>query len=675
MLKKKIKIHRIEMTEEQKKAAILALKIVAICFFAACYSLLWIQGLYKGEDGGVHWKRILIPTILFLIPSAALFIKVKIPDKANIVISVLFSIAVMRENYIMLAVSQGYQWKNLPVLLEDMNMLIIFMIFIVFFAIFNSFKAGIIGLNIVTVVFGLSNYFLVIFRGTGILAVDVLELETAANVAGGYTYTLDFYTYMLLISSLAICFLTVKLGRNTWTPKFWRIVPIVVAICVVSHCYDMFIETDEFDKLLKIKYFKPQETFDTNGMYVTFAKSIKDLIVQPPEGYSVKTVEKISEENQQTKAEISEEKTPNIIMIMDEAYTDFESITDLKLNKDCLPFIHSLDENTITGQMFVSIFGGGTASTEFEALTSNTMAFVPNGITAYTTYINSPMPSLANVLQSQNYGGLLAMHPYKGNGYKRNKVYPLLGFDKFITIDDFTETKYIRNYVSDEGDFDRIISEYENYKKNNKSPFFLFNVTMQAHSPFDKDFDNLPKDIKTEYDTAFPQADRYMNLLKCTDDAFQRLVNYFENVDEPTMIVFFGDHQPRIEDKFYAEVKKGYKLDEVYKEIYKYCTQFIIWANYDIEEQKDVYTSANYLSSLILDTAGLKKSGYQELTSKIRKDVPIITKHGYIGKNGKFYELDDTKSPYYKILQEYNQAQYNNIFDTKNRVDSLFEIK
>ena len=183
MLKKKIKIHRIEMTEEQKKAAILALKIVAICFFAACYSLLWIQGLYKGEDGGVHWKRILIPTILFLIPSAALFIKVKIPDKVNIVISVLFSIAVMRENYIMLAVSQGYQWKNLPVLLEDMNMLIIFMIFIVFFAIFNSFKAGIIGLNIVTVVFGLSNYFLVIFRGTGNMdAIEVKDYSEIQNI-------------------------------------------------------------------------------------------------------------------------------------------------------------------------------------------------------------------------------------------------------------------------------------------------------------------------------------------------------------------------------------------------------------------------------------------------------------------------------------------------------------
>ena len=94
--------------------------------------------------------------------------------------------------------------------------------------------------------------------------------------------------------------------------------------------------------------------------------------------------------------------------------------------------------------MFVSVFAGGTASTEFEALTSNSMAYIPNGITAYTTYINSPMTSLASTLKAQGYGGIIAMHPYKGTGYKRNKVYPLLGFNKFLTMDDFAEDTKIR---------------------------------------------------------------------------------------------------------------------------------------------------------------------------------------------------------------------------------------
>ena len=78
-----------------------------------------------------------------------------------------------------------------------------------------------------------------------------------------------------------------------------------------------------------------------------------------------------------------------------------------------MPFFHSLKKNTLSGQMFVSVFAGGTASTEFEALTSNSMAYIPNGITAYTTYINSPMTSLASTLKAQGYGGIIAMHPYK----------------------------------------------------------------------------------------------------------------------------------------------------------------------------------------------------------------------------------------------------------------------
>lgn len=662
-----------EMSDRQKELTILIIKIISVCIFAGVYSILFIQGLYKeGEE--TRWMRIILSTVIVLIPSVLLFIKIKIPKKLNVILAVVLSLFVMKENFIMLQVSQGYQYKDILEEVVSLNMLIIFMIFIVVYAVFNSFKAAIIGLNMVTVVFGLANYFVCIFRGTGVLAVDILNIETAANVAGGYSYTLDFYTYMLLITSIAICFIAVKLEKNTLTPKWWRAIPILLAVLVVFRCYNTFIVSDEYDKLLKVKYFKPQETFNKNGMYVTFAKSIKDLIVEEPEGYSVEKVKEIAKENPGTKATVSKEKAPNIIMIMDEAFTDFSSFTDLKINKDCMPFYHSLNKNTIKGQMFVSIFGGGTAATEFEALTSNTMAFIPNGITAYTTYINDPMPSLATMLKSQNYGGMIAMHPYKGSGYKRNKVYPLLGFDRFITLDDFpSNTNRVGRHISDIGDVDRIISEYENYKKDNDIPFYMFNVTMQNHSPFNAP--GVSDDIKLQYDLNIPEAQQYMNLMKHTDDALKKIVQYFEKQDEPTIVVFFGDHQPKLEDEFYDAVKEGYKLDEVYKNLNKRNTQFAIWANYDIEEQSDVYISANYMSSLVLDTAGLAKSGYEEFVSNVRKEVPIITKYGYIGKDGNFYKNTDKKSPYYDLILKYNILEYNNIFDVKNRVESFFETK
>ncbi|MFQ9516121.1 MAG: sulfatase-like hydrolase/transferase [Eubacterium sp.] len=662
-----------KINEHQKEITILIIKIISVCIFAGVYSLLLIQGLYKEKDI-VYWQRFLAPTILLIVPSVLLFIKIKIPQKLNIAISILFSCLVMVENFIMLQVSQGYQYQEFSQEIINLNMLIIFMIFMVLYAVFNSFKAAVIGLNIVTVVFGLANYFVIMFRGTGLLAVDILNIETAANVAGGYSYTLDFYTYLLLMSQIAISFLAMKLGKNTLTRKGWRVIPIVLAVVVVVSGYKTFMESDEYDKALKIKYFKPQETFNKNGMYVSFVKSIKDLMVEKPKGYSIDAVEKMAEEYKGTEATASQDELPNIIMIMDEAFTDFSSFTDFKISQDCMPFYHSLSDNAIKGQMFVSIFGGGTAATEFEALTSNSMAFIPNGITAYTTYINDPMASLTTTLKSQNYGGLLAMHPYKGSGYKRDKVYPLLGFNRFITMDDFADdTDRVGRHISDVGDVDRIISEYEDYKEENNGPFWMFNVTMQNHSPFTAE--GVSDDIKLGYDINAPEAQQYVNLMKHTDDALKRIVEYFEGVDEPTIIVFYGDHQPKLEDEFYSEIKKGYNLDKIYRKLIKRNTQFVIWANYDIEEQSDVYISANYMSSLVLDTAGLAKSGYQEFVSKVREEVPILTKYGYIGKDGNFYKNGDKDSPYYDILLQYNILEYNNMFDVKNRVDSFFEVK
>ena len=198
---------------------------------------------------------------------------------------------------------------------------------------------------------------------------------------------------------------------------------------------------------------------------------------------------------------------------------------------------------------------------------------------------------------------------------------------------------------------------------------------MQNHSPFDYDYEGLSKGVELDSDSNVPEARRYLNLVKHTDDALKMLVQYFKQVDEPTIILFFGDHQPKVEDSFYDEIQKESRLDKEYSKLAKRNTQFILWANYNIESQENLNISANYLSSLVFDVAGLSKSGYQQLTSKVYEQVPVLTKHGYISKEGKFYKVNDKESPYYELLQKYNIAEYNNVFDTENRVKELYECK
>ena len=185
--------------------------------------------------------------------------------------------------------------------------------------------------------------------------------------------------------------------------------------------------------------------------------------------------------------------------------------------------------------------GGNTADSEFEFLTGNTMAFLPVGSIPYQQYIKSTTPSLASYLKSIGYA-TYAQHPYYGSGWNRDTVYPLLGFDNLSFMQDYSNQRFVRKYISDETSFDKIIETYEN--KPDGQPAFIFNVTMQNHGGYTDTyygFDNTVTADKLNNSA----LDQYLSLIKLTDEDLKSLIEYFSNVDEKTIVVFFGDHQPK----------------------------------------------------------------------------------------------------------------------------------
>lgn len=633
------------------------------------YIAFWKQNLMYLRHRFIP-SRIVIITFLFIVGSIGILIKDKIPQKYNTIASFLFVILSVPYNFVMLEYTSHHRIWDFSINKIMANLIIISILVLIIFAITNSFKASIIGINMISVVFGLVYYYVIKFRGTAVLAVDIFSATTAANVAGNYNYRMSYRCYLFVILTYVLSIYVLKLDRHNLFNGKKRLISVGIAILAAVCGFSLFIQSSRFDDSLKIKMFKPQESYRKYGDYLTFTHSIRYIKGHKPEGYSEDKVEQISAQYPGIKGN---GKKPNIIMIMNEALADFSSISDIETNEDYMPFIHGLTENTVKGDLFVSIFGGGTSKTEYEALTSNSMAFMPKGSTPYVTYISRKTSSLATTLRAQGYGGMVAMHPYKGSGYKRNKVYPLLGFDKFYDLPEFNNAKVIRNHVSDEGNFDKIIEVYEQNRKKDKKQFFLFDVTMQNHSSYDRKWDNLSDDISTIKDYG-DDVNIYLNLVKASDDAFKKLVEYFSNVDEPTMIIMFGDHQPKLNNHFYENVEKGFSLGDEYKMFEKYNTPFVIWANYDIEEQTDVKISANYMGTMVDELAGNSMSGYQQMVNEIRKDIPIITAGGYIGADGKYYHTFDKSSPYYDKIMDYCYSEYNNVFDKKHLVDEFFKI-
>ena len=546
------------------------------------------------------------------------------------------------------------------------------------FALTGSMRFSGCFLCIFSIIFSLTNFFTKTFRGIPILASDLTIMGTAMNVVGNYKYSLDLTRTITLLGLIAWCILLFRVKRLRLPKGKKRISAILgsAAICFASFWIMIYTPVMTVTPMhVTVNTFRPIKSYRKNGCVLTFMRSIQLMIIHKPDGYSANAAEEIAAPYR-SETSSGNAKTPNVIAIMDEAFADLQAVGDFRTSEDVMPFYHSLTKNTVKGFSYVSVFGGQTANTEFEFLTGLSKAFVPASATPYQLYIKSLLPGLTTHLGNQDYQGMLAFHPFRANGYNRDHVYPNLGFSDFISLKDLdvSASDKIRNFVSDAADFQVIINQYEQAKKKSNAPFYLFNVTMQNHSGYDQDFDNLDMPISIEEKCDDPELKRYLNLIHHSDTALKSLIEYFSKQKDPTVIVFFGDHEPGLSNEVYSKIlgKNVEKLSaEENMNLYK--TPFLIWANYDIEEQENVNISMNYLSTLMLESTGMKLSPFNQFLLDIHKQIPVLTTNGYFGEDGSYYSLKDESSPYYESLRKYQILQYNDLFDKKKRIENFFD--
>lgn len=546
------------------------------------------------------------------------------------------------------------------------------------FALTGSMRFSGCFLCIFSIIFSLTNYFTTTFRGIPILDSDLTIMGTAMNVVGNYKYSLDLTRTITLLGLITWCILLFRVKRLRLPKGKKRISTILgsAAICFASFWIMIYTPVMTVTPMhVTVNTFRPIKSYRKNGCVLTFMRSIQLMIIHKPDGYSANAAEEIAAPYR-SETSSGNAKTPNVIAIMDEAFADLQAVGDFRTSEDVMPFYHSLTKNTVKGFSYVSVFGGQTANTEFEFLTGLSKAFVPASATPYQLYIKSLLPGLTTHLGNQDYQGMLAFHPFRANGYNRDHVYPNLGFSDFISLKDLdvSASDKIRNFVSDAADFQVIIDQYEQAKKKSNAPFYLFNVTMQNHSGYDQDFDNLDMPISIEEKCDDPELKRYLNLIHHSDTALKSLIEYFSKQKDPTVIVFFGDHEPGLSNEVYSKIlgKNVEKLSaEENMNLYK--TPFLIWANYDIEEQENVNISMNYLSTLMLESTGMKLSPFNQFLLDIHKQIPVLTTNGYFGEDGSYYSLKDESSPYYESLRKYQILQYNDLFDKKKRIENFFD--
>lgn len=532
----------------------------------------------------------------------------------------------------------------------------------------NRAKYAALLLVIISAVFGLANYFVILFRDSPILAADLFSIGTAMDVAAGYEYQLNSETMKALVLTVVLCCVILRQSSYRWLGWKKRVLLFGGALVVYAVLSSYFFSGTFFRKHgISLNIWKPKSNYAANGSLVSLAVSFSYYHVEKPQDYSVENVKNLTSDY------VSDEKEtagiqPNVIAIMNEAFSDMSVLGNLKISEDVMPFVRNLHDDTVKGTLYVSVRSSQTANSEFEFLTGCTMAFLPYRSIPYNSYVKLEMPTLTTTLKEQGYGSNLAFHPGIADAWNRDKVYPLFGFDDYHAYGDIAgelqEEDIVHGFPSDLFGYQHLISEYETFRKSSERPFYSFFVTIQNHGGYEVN----PVDVKIPLKNAKQWGkglEQYLNLIKISDDSFEEIVNYFKDIEEPTVIVMFGDHQPGIEPKKRAKTYSS--------KMTLYEVPYLIWTNYDIaEEERNM--SANYLSAYLLKVMGANMTGYNKYLLDLQKKVPVITANGYIGDDGVLYGWEDASS-YKDVLSEYRMLQYNNLFDSKNRVDEFFYLQ
>lgn len=514
---------------------------------------------------------------------------------------------------------------------------------------------------IITVVlsfsFNISIFIVSIFRGTPLIPIDFLAVGTAVHVLGNYTFQLK---YQMIVVTIIASFVIALAAKFSFKLKFRMknlVLPVSgVAVALMFVLCMSFVDYSD----IEMDFFDQYHANNTHGTVYSFYINIRKMILHRPDGYREESADKLLNSEKKETVVTDVKNMPNVIAIMNESFSDLSVVGDFETEKDYMPFIRDLEENTVKGELLVSPFGGNTCNTEFEFLTGLSMGMLPSGSTPYLQYITKKYPlSLPSHMANLGYD-TVAIHPYYGRCWNRQKVYSLFGFDNFISIDNLnsyvneSEWEYIRHYLSDNTSYKAVINQLNT--KNPDDRMFIFNVTMQNHGGYNYEetaFEGIKiTNLKGEY----PETEQYLALVKESDEAFEELLTYLKDYNEPTIVVMFGDHQPAVEQEFFEELY-GNQLSKVdIEELQtRYTIPFVIWANYDIESKNDIHTSPNYLSNLLLDTAGIPKNELGMFTSKISEKIPQLNLMGHYDSDG-VWNTNDLKTN--QELKKYEDVEY-----------------
>ena len=569
-----------------------------------------------------------------------------------------------------LLISELLNLLNPDIGLPFVNVIVSLLLFLLVQLVLSGFFGRLSGAMVMTLLLAtltsLVNYFKQYFRGDPFFAGDAVMVGDADKIVVDLRYALE-PRLPLAILVLAIGMILAIRLRSRITSPFRRILTSVVSgLLLVSLVTGIIWNGTIRRDWLAMEDYPWNALAGTreNGFLIPFVRSFADLLPQkPPDATIAKTDYAITQPVSAARAEQA-----NVIVVMSEAFSDLEKIRSLKTSEPVMPFYRSLqqDANTIDGSLLVSVFGGSTSCTEFEFLTGSSMYYVNDGLVPYMKWFDEPAHGLADLFNQQGYRSV-AIHPFHASYYDRQRVYPLMGFSSYITMEQFPEgAEKVRGFISDQSHVDQIIRTFQ--EKGPDQRLFLFTISMQNHFPYDhaeEGMASLPYQIRLPDMQDAASAELFLSLMRLSDDALASLVRYADSINEPTMIVIFGDHLPGLSSgfrQFYHDLMGKDFAELGLSETRKmYETPFMIWANYPLPDEDIGLTSPNFLSAKVAELAKADLSPYYQYIGSLNREIMAMSNKILVLKDGTTIDRDHVPAELSDELGIYWSYQYDNI--------------
>lgn len=479
---------------------------------------------------------------------------------------------------------------------------------------------------------------------------DFQYIGEVKSVLKGYEVHLTAASVIVLVAAVfytVLLWILEKEKKRKWTVQRNLILPAVLLGGLIYYITGTFIYGRD-ESASDARVYQMTEYYENRGFLTAFMGNFHLLSgMQEPDEYSQAAMDKITEAVKEIPEGETTENQPDIILILSESFWEVNRMKNIGFEEDVIPVFHSLQKESIHGNLLAHVFGGGTVISEFEALTGFSGEYFPPEYLVYGKDLDEGFFSAVDYLKKRGYS-TTAIHPYEATNYNRYEAYEKLGFDKTDFEDEFSEdVKRVRGYVSDEAVMEKILEE-RNHDKEKNMPSFILAVTMQNHGGYWEE--QIYEESKIGFaaegysDVTMKSMEDLFAGLHEADRALGELIEDLQEDERETIVIYFGDHMTDAGSQINRMLAKSGLYQEEGSLEYEYETgivPFLIWSNfetktedmglmnitqllpsafeaYDLEmpmfwkfllESRNIYAATDY--DLLVDSNGNQK-GYEE---------------------------------------------------------------